>query len=173
MGVAWKPQYWVANKNLYAYYLIWRCLYNWYNVILVEILDVVRITHAIKTTSYHVVNAIIHFPTTRMHALQKINMDLRWYRWPFFWCLAHGLYVLNTNYRGIHIRQMMGQISLAGKHGWHKAQQFSLKQAYIYFWYIVDVLSWVHSKLNSIACKSDCYKLKLDRCQLPRGGDKR
>ena len=38
-----------------------------YNMILVEISDLVK-THAIKTTSYHVANAI-YFPTTGMYTL--------------------------------------------------------------------------------------------------------
>ena len=34
-------------------------------------------THAIKTTSYHMVNAIIHFSTTGMYTFSKISINLK------------------------------------------------------------------------------------------------
>ena len=52
----------------------------------------------IKTTSYHCYNAITHFPTLGTYTFSKITMNFihpKWYRWPKFGALAHGLSVLS------------------------------------------------------------------------------
>jgi len=52
------------------------------------------IKRVIHTKSYHRCNAITHFPTPGMYTLPKITssiIPLRWYRWPNFHGLAHGL----------------------------------------------------------------------------------
>ena len=69
------------------------CLYEQYNVILIEFW-MWKKTHTTKTTNYHMINAIIHFPTTGMYTFSKIYMNLiqqRGHRRPFFGCLAHRL----------------------------------------------------------------------------------
>jgi len=68
-------------------------------VILVEILNV---THAIKTKTYHMVNAFQLY--TGMYTFSKINMNLiqqGWYRWPFFgvWLMDyHQLWQFGTRH---------------------------------------------------------------------------
>jgi len=76
-----KPHYWVYKIISYMPGKK-SSLYLFKEVVVCKILRGGK-WHAIKTTSYHIINAIVHFSTTGMYTFSKINMNFiqqKWYR---------------------------------------------------------------------------------------------